>query len=165
MYFLQFPLLSKSSLLERLIKNSDEEDIVTRLADVPGGAQAFELVAKLNIKFLLMEQSEELTHTFVDQTDSENSCLGYMVSGSKANIALIHQSAAINSSRVVHAQEFDVSVTMLNIAIILYHIHEYAQSLSVLKKLFQNIKPIEEQIALRVCLFLLDVALACEDIL
>ncbi|XP_042474341.1 CCR4-NOT transcription complex subunit 10-like [Zingiber officinale] len=88
-----------------------------------------------------------------------------MVSGSKANIALIHQSAAINSSRVVHAQEFDVSVTMLNIAIILYHIHEYAQSLSVLKKLFQNIKPIEEQIALRVCLFLLDVALACEDIL
>ncbi|KAG6478957.1 hypothetical protein ZIOFF_062405 [Zingiber officinale] len=29
-----------------LIKNSDEEDIVTRQADVPGGAQAFELVAK-----------------------------------------------------------------------------------------------------------------------
>ncbi|KAG6531187.1 hypothetical protein ZIOFF_004961 [Zingiber officinale] len=28
--------------------------------------------------------------------------------------------------------------------IILYHIHEYAQSLSVLKKLFQNIEPIEE---------------------
>ncbi|KAG6472817.1 hypothetical protein ZIOFF_070295 [Zingiber officinale] len=50
-------------------------------------------------------------------------------------------------------------------AIILYHIHEYAQSLSVLKKLFQNIEPIEEQIALRVYLLLLDVALACEDIL
>ncbi|XP_042441029.1 CCR4-NOT transcription complex subunit 10-like isoform X1 [Zingiber officinale] len=111
------------------------------------------------------EQSEELAHTCVNQTDSENSCLGYMVSGSKANSASIHQSAAINSSRVVYAQEFDVSVTMLNIAIILYHIHEYAQSLSVLKKLFQNIEPIEEQIALRVCLLLLDVALACEDIL
>ncbi|KAG6529305.1 hypothetical protein ZIOFF_011502 [Zingiber officinale] len=41
-----FPLLSKSSLLERLIKNFDEDDIVTRVADVPGGAQAFELVAK-----------------------------------------------------------------------------------------------------------------------
>ncbi|KAG6506363.1 hypothetical protein ZIOFF_031686 [Zingiber officinale] len=67
-----------------------------------------------------------------------------MVSGSKANSASIHQSAAINSSRVVHAQEFDVSVTMLNIAIILYHIHEYAHSLSVLKKLFQNIEPIKE---------------------
>ncbi|KAG6470437.1 hypothetical protein ZIOFF_071510 [Zingiber officinale] len=61
-----------------------------------------------------------------------------MVSGSKANSASIHQSAAINSSRVVHAQEFDVS------AIILYHIHEYAHSLSVLKKLFQNIEPIKE---------------------
>ncbi|KAG6467887.1 hypothetical protein ZIOFF_072451 [Zingiber officinale] len=42
-----------------------------------------------------------------------------MVSGSKANSASINQSATINSSRVVHAQEFDVSVTMLNIAIIL----------------------------------------------
>ncbi|XP_042458313.1 BTB/POZ domain-containing protein At1g30440-like [Zingiber officinale] len=42
----KFPLLSKSSLLERLIKNFDEDDIVTRVADVPGGAQAFELVAK-----------------------------------------------------------------------------------------------------------------------
>ncbi|XP_042432000.1 BTB/POZ domain-containing protein At1g30440-like isoform X1 [Zingiber officinale] len=42
----KFPLLSKSSFLERLIKNSDEEDIVTRQADVPGGTQAFELVAK-----------------------------------------------------------------------------------------------------------------------
>ncbi|KAG6467003.1 hypothetical protein ZIOFF_075187 [Zingiber officinale] len=63
------------------------------------------------------EQSEELAHTFVDQIDYENSCLGYMVSGSKANSASIHQSAAINSSRVVHAQEFDVSVTMLNINI------------------------------------------------
>ncbi|KAG6516116.1 hypothetical protein ZIOFF_026564 [Zingiber officinale] len=93
---------------------------------------------------------EELAHTFVDQIDSENSCLGYMVSGSKANSASIHQSAAINSSRV---------------AIILYHIPEYTQSLFVLKKLFQNIEPIEEQIALRVCLLLLDVALACEDIL
>ncbi|KAG6479149.1 hypothetical protein ZIOFF_062610 [Zingiber officinale] len=29
-------------------------------------------------------------------------------------------------------------------AIILYYIHEYAQSLSVFKKLFQNIEPIEE---------------------
>ncbi|KAG6513839.1 hypothetical protein ZIOFF_024176 [Zingiber officinale] len=75
-----------------------------------------------------MEQSEELVHTFVDQIDSENSCLGYMVSRSKANSASIHQSATINSSRV-------------------------------------NIEPIEEQIALRVCLLLLDVALACEDIL
>ncbi|KAG6510777.1 hypothetical protein ZIOFF_028813 [Zingiber officinale] len=61
------------------------------------------------------EQSEELAHTFVDQIDSENSCLSYMVSGSKANSASIHQSADINSGRVVRAQEFDVSVTMLNI--------------------------------------------------
>ncbi|KAG6499679.1 hypothetical protein ZIOFF_039470 [Zingiber officinale] len=111
----------------------------------------------LEILVELKEQSEELAHTFVDQIDSKNSYLGYIVSGSKANSASIHQSAVINSSRVVHAQEFDANI--------LYHIHEYAQSLSVLKKLFQNIEPIEEQIAVRVCLLLLDVALACEDIL
>ncbi|KAG6504174.1 hypothetical protein ZIOFF_036505 [Zingiber officinale] len=119
-----------------------------------------ELISKVRSPFIV-----DYKDSWVEKIDSENSCLGYMVSGSKTNSASIHQSAAINSSRVVHAQEFDVSVTMLNIAIILYHIHEYAHSLSVLKKLFQNIEPIKEQIALRVCLLLLDVALACEDIL
>ncbi|KAG6499406.1 hypothetical protein ZIOFF_039192 [Zingiber officinale] len=119
-----------------------------------------ELISKVRSPFIVDYQD-----SWVEKIDSENSCLGYMVSGSKANSTSIHQSVAINSSRVVHAQEFDVSITMLNIAIILYHIHEYAHSLSVLKKLFQNIEPIKEQIALCVCLLLLDVALACEDIL
>ncbi|XP_042430087.1 BTB/POZ domain-containing protein At1g30440-like isoform X2 [Zingiber officinale] len=87
----KFPLLSKSSLLERLIKNSDEEDTVIRLADVPGGAQAFELVAKFcyGVKIELtssnvvclrcaaehLEMTEEIaegnliaqTETFIDQ--------------------------------------------------------------------------------------------------
>ncbi|RWW56999.1 hypothetical protein BHE74_00036251 [Ensete ventricosum] len=46
--FLQFPLLSKSGLLEKLIKeNSDKEEAtVIKLHDVPGGTQAFELVVK-----------------------------------------------------------------------------------------------------------------------
>ncbi|WOL07882.1 BTB/POZ domain-containing protein [Canna indica] len=44
----KFPLLSKSDLLEKLIKeNTDEEkNTVIKLHDVPGGAEAFELVAK-----------------------------------------------------------------------------------------------------------------------
>ncbi|KAJ8506650.1 hypothetical protein OPV22_007536 [Ensete ventricosum] len=44
----KFPLLSKSGLLEKLIKeNSDEEEAtVIKLHDVPGGAGTFELVAK-----------------------------------------------------------------------------------------------------------------------
>ncbi|XP_010941534.1 BTB/POZ domain-containing protein At1g30440 isoform X1 [Elaeis guineensis] len=44
----KFPLLSKSGLLEKLIgEKSDEEDgCIIKLPDVPGGAKAFELVAK-----------------------------------------------------------------------------------------------------------------------
>ncbi|WOK99515.1 BTB/POZ domain-containing protein [Canna indica] len=44
----KFPLLSKSGLLEKLIEeySDEEEDTVIKLNDVPGGAQAFELVAK-----------------------------------------------------------------------------------------------------------------------
>ncbi|KAJ6848917.1 BTB/POZ domain-containing protein-like [Iris pallida] len=44
----KFPLLSKSGVLENLIKEkSDEEDgCVIKLLDIPGGAKAFELVAK-----------------------------------------------------------------------------------------------------------------------
>ncbi|XP_008784787.1 BTB/POZ domain-containing protein At1g30440-like [Phoenix dactylifera] len=44
----KFPLLSKSSLLEKLIKekSDDEEGCVIQLYDVPGSAEAFEIVAK-----------------------------------------------------------------------------------------------------------------------
>ncbi|XP_010905431.1 BTB/POZ domain-containing protein At1g30440 [Elaeis guineensis] len=44
----KFPLLCKSSLLEKLIKekSDDEEGCVIQLHDVPGSAEAFEIVAK-----------------------------------------------------------------------------------------------------------------------
>ncbi|KAF8684766.1 hypothetical protein HU200_044188 [Digitaria exilis] len=44
---LQFPLLSKSAFLARSIeKNSDQEECVIKLNDIPGGAKSFELVAR-----------------------------------------------------------------------------------------------------------------------
>lgn len=43
----KFPLLSKIGVLEKMIpENPDEEGSVIQLSDVPGGAKAFELVAK-----------------------------------------------------------------------------------------------------------------------
>lgn len=44
----KFPLLSKSGVLEKLIeeKSNEEDDRVISLRDIPGGAKAFELVAK-----------------------------------------------------------------------------------------------------------------------
>ncbi|THU55408.1 hypothetical protein C4D60_Mb11t06230 [Musa balbisiana] len=50
-----------------------------------------------------------------------------------------------------------------NLAVVLYHVHEYAHALFLLVTLYQNIEPIDERIALHVCLLLLDVALACRD--
>lgn len=37
------------------------------------------------------------------------------MSRSKVNIASLHQLSAINSGRIVNAEEFDTSVTLLNI--------------------------------------------------
>ncbi|KAJ0980468.1 hypothetical protein J5N97_008723 [Dioscorea zingiberensis] len=46
----KFPLLSKSNVLEKLMEEfsseNNEEDCVIKLPDIPGGAKAFELVAK-----------------------------------------------------------------------------------------------------------------------
>ena len=44
---LQFPLLSKSSILGRLIEeNSDQDECIIKLSGIPGGAKSFELVAR-----------------------------------------------------------------------------------------------------------------------
>ncbi|XP_009596601.2 BTB/POZ domain-containing protein At5g03250-like isoform X1 [Nicotiana tabacum] len=48
-YLHKFPLLSRSGLLEKLMSESTKEDglvCVLQLTDIPGGAKAFELVAK-----------------------------------------------------------------------------------------------------------------------
>ncbi|KAL5225093.1 hypothetical protein ABZP36_011732 [Zizania latifolia] len=43
----KFPLLSKSAILGRLIKeNSDRDECIIKLHDIPGGAKSFELVAR-----------------------------------------------------------------------------------------------------------------------
>ncbi|XP_059306982.1 BTB/POZ domain-containing protein At5g03250-like [Lycium ferocissimum] len=48
-YLHKFPLLSRSGLLEKLMSESTKEDgsvCILQLSDIPGGAKAFELVAK-----------------------------------------------------------------------------------------------------------------------
>ncbi|XP_057769024.1 uncharacterized protein LOC130989043 [Salvia miltiorrhiza] len=62
-------------------------------------------------------------------------------------------------SSFMYNDEFDTSVATFNIAVIWYHLHEYTRSLSYLDTLYQNIEPIGEGTALRICLLLLDVAL------
>lgn len=105
-------------------------------------------------------RSEELARASGEQAEAGGN---KNVSGSKGTGTMANQFSAASSGSVVYADEFDTSVASLNIAIIWFHLHEHKKALSVLEPLYQNIGPIDETIALNVCLLLLDAALASHD--
>ncbi|XP_010250204.1 PREDICTED: CCR4-NOT transcription complex subunit 10-B-like [Nelumbo nucifera] len=109
------------------------------------------------------KRSEELVRASGEQIDTLSSLGNNVSSGSKGSVTSPHQFSSANSTSIAYADEFDTSVATLNIAVILFHLHEYANALSVLESLYQNIEPIDETTALHICLLLLDVALASND--
>ncbi|KAL1335084.1 hypothetical protein HN51_064044 [Arachis hypogaea] len=106
----------------------------------------------------IKRKSDELALASGEQGESVNNVGNKVVLGSKS-----HQFSGANSTNTMYADEFDSSVAMLNIAMIWFHLHDYAKTLSVLEPLFQNIEPIDETTALHICLLLLDASLACHD--
>ncbi|QCD80618.1 CCR4-NOT transcription complex subunit 10 isoform X2 [Vigna unguiculata] len=108
-------------------------------------------------------KNDELALALGDQGESVNNVGNKVVLGSKGSNASAHQFSGSNSTGTIYSDEFDSSVAMLNIAIIWFHLHDYAKTLSVLEPLFQNIEPIDETTALHICLLLLDASLACHD--
>ncbi|XP_022893418.1 CCR4-NOT transcription complex subunit 10-like [Olea europaea var. sylvestris] len=86
----------------------------------------------------------------ISSTESKNT-IGRKRSNSMAQ--------GFSSSPIIYNDEFDTSVAMFNIAVTWFHLHDYAKSYSYLDTLYQNIEPIDEGMALRICLLLLDVAL------
>ncbi|XWS70736.1 hypothetical protein CRYUN_Cryun03dG0074000 [Craigia yunnanensis] len=109
------------------------------------------------------KRSEELAHASGEWAESGSNVGNKVTSGSKGSDATTYQFSASNSARIIYTDEFDTSVATLNIAVIWFHLHEYAKALSVLEPLYQNIEPINETTALYICLLLLDVVLACHD--
>ncbi|KAJ7956741.1 CCR4-NOT transcription complex subunit 10 [Quillaja saponaria] len=107
------------------------------------------------------KKSDELAHASDEQVEPVAG--NKVVLGSKGSNALAHQFSASNSATIAYTDAFDSSVVMLNIAIIWYHLHEYAKTITVLEPLYQNIEPIDETTALHICLLLLDAGLACHD--
>ncbi|KAL8247957.1 hypothetical protein R6Q59_009173 [Mikania micrantha] len=79
--------------------------------------------------------------------------------GNKGNNAVVNSATTINKLPGISGDDFDVSVTMFNIAVILYHLHEYEKCFFILERLYQNIDPIDERVARHVCLLLLEVSL------
>ncbi|XP_075517684.1 uncharacterized protein LOC142552008 [Primulina tabacum] len=80
----------------------------------------------------------------------------------RGNNNVVHQ---VSGSPVVRGDEFDISVAMFNTAVVWFHLHEYPKSFSCLDALYQNIEPVDEGTALRICLLLLDVALLSQHAL
>ncbi|XP_009340640.2 CCR4-NOT transcription complex subunit 10 isoform X1 [Pyrus x bretschneideri] len=103
------------------------------------------------------KRSEELARTSAEQVESGSNTGDKVALGSKGSGAMGHSFSA------VYMDEFDTYVAILNIAVIWFHLHEYAKALSVVEPLFQNRGPIDEKTALNICLLLLDVGLACHD--
>ncbi|KAG1327921.1 CCR4-NOT transcription complex subunit 10 [Cocos nucifera] len=117
----------------------------------------------LDVLNKVKKRSEDLAHASVERMEVGSDIDSNTTSGSKVNNTILLQVSAPNTGNISYPDEYDTSVVMLNIAVILYHLHEYALALSVLEPLYQNIEPINEATALHVCLLLLDVALACQD--
>ncbi|XP_007013546.2 PREDICTED: CCR4-NOT transcription complex subunit 10 [Theobroma cacao] len=109
------------------------------------------------------KRSEELAHASGEQVESGNNVGNKGSSGSKGSGTITQQFSGSNSASIIYTDEFDTSVAALNIAVIWFHLHEYAKALSVLEPLYQSIEPIDETTALHICLLLLDVVLACHD--
>lgn len=111
----------------------------------------------------LKKQSDELAHASGEHAEAGSNVGNKAVLLSKGTNNVAHQLSSANSSDVVYANEFDTSVSMLNIAVIWFHLHEYAKAYSILNSLYQKIEPIDEATALHICLLFLDVALASHD--
>ncbi|XP_049412919.1 uncharacterized protein LOC125875899 [Solanum stenotomum] len=105
------------------------------------------------------KRSEELACATGDQADPASNGGAKAVTGISGNNSAPRHLSAQHSSELVYADEFDPSVTTYNLAVCWFHLHEHAKAFSILEGLFQNIEPIDEEIAKRICLLLLDVAL------
>ncbi|KAE8657887.1 36.4 kDa proline-rich protein-like [Hibiscus syriacus] len=110
---------------------------------------------------VLKNVKKELAHASGEQ-ESGSSSGNKFTSDSKGSGTTIQQFTS-DSAGVIYTNEFDTSVAALNIAVIWFRLHEYSKALSILEPLYQNIEPIDETIALHICLLLLDVVLACRD--
>ncbi|KAG9138097.1 hypothetical protein Leryth_001352 [Lithospermum erythrorhizon] len=113
----------------------------------------------LDVLSNIKNRIEELAHASVEHVEGNNNIDSKVAAHNGESIVASHQFSPTNSSTIVYTGEYDMSVAMFNMAVIWFHLHEHARSFSILDVLFQNIIPIDEAIALRICILLLDVAL------
>ncbi|KAI3775430.1 hypothetical protein L1987_50006 [Smallanthus sonchifolius] len=143
-----------------LDKKADDPKVLHNIAIVENFQDGFSnpkrfLEALDNLK----KRSERLAHSSGENAEVLDNRIKSV--GNKGNNVVANLASTINNPQGIAADDFDVSVAMFNIAVILYHLHEYEKCFSILERLYQNIEPIDERVARHVCLLLLDVSLVC----
>lgn len=134
-----------------LEKKADDPKVLHNSAIVENFQDGFSNPKRfLEALYNLKKRSERLAHSSGENAEALNNRIKAV--GNKGNNGV---------GQGISADDFDVSVIMFNIAVILYHLHEYEKSFSILERLYQNIEPIDERVARHVCLLLLDVSLVC----
>ncbi|KAJ9557964.1 hypothetical protein OSB04_012578 [Centaurea solstitialis] len=143
-----------------LEKKQDDPKILHNIAIVENFQDGFSHPKRfLEALDSLKKRSERLAHSSGENAEGLNNRSKAV--GNKGNNVVANQVSTISSAQGISADDFDVSVIMFNIAVVLYHLHEYEKCFSILERLYQNIEPLDERVARHVCLLLLDVALVC----
>ncbi|KAI4376687.1 hypothetical protein MLD38_014423 [Melastoma candidum] len=106
---------------------------------------------------------QELAGASLEQADTASISGNKGASVSKGSSTLDQQLGISINNAILYSDEFDVSVASLNTAVLWFHLHEYGKALSVLEPLYDNIGPLDENVALPVWLLILDAALARPD--
>nr|XP_043624555.1 CCR4-NOT transcription complex subunit 10 isoform X2 [Erigeron canadensis] len=152
---------------------SDDVDLITETQTLAKEAYVMFQLGKYSDCLKLLNQildkkaddpkkrNERLAHSAGENAEALNSMI--KAAGNKGNSVAGNSASTINNAQGVSADDFDISMTMFNIAVILYHLHEYEKCSSILERLYQNIEPLDERVARHVCLLLLDVSFVCHQ--
>ncbi|CAI9787381.1 unnamed protein product [Fraxinus pennsylvanica] len=145
-------------VLNQLLQRKDDDPkVLHNIAIVENIQDGYSNPRRL-IKALenVKKRSEELACASREHVEVLGNDGSKITAGVEGSNGMVHQ---FSSSPVGYSDEFDSSVATFNIAVIWFHLHDYAKSFSFLEALYQNIEPIDEGTALRICLLLLDVSL------
>ncbi|KAK4348178.1 hypothetical protein RND71_034517 [Anisodus tanguticus] len=112
---------------------------------------------------IVKKRSEELACASTSHSEPASNAETPAVEGIKGNSSASQQHSALHNL-IIYTDECDTSVTMYNLAVCWFHLHEYAKSFLILEALFKNIEPIDEETAKCICLLLLDVALLTQNV-
>lgn len=111
----------------------------------------------------IKKRSDELAYASGEHAESVSNMGSEAALAIKGSNCLPHQFSSSSNSHIGCGDEYDTSLTMFNMAVILFSLHDYVRAYSILDSLYQKIEPMDEATALRVCLLFLDVALISHD--